>query len=108
MRAMKFFRLCLILVLLFSGTTMFAREPMGKSASPVRKPMVDKVKQQKEAKRAALVATIDAQQKIIDRYERQRDSTEKPDPKLVVTEDEYELAKTKRDTAQVELAYLNR
>jgi hypothetical protein len=86
---------------------MIARTPMGKSASPTKKP-VDKAKQQREAKKAALLSTITAQEKIIDRYQQQQDSDKKPDPKQLISEEEYEAAKTKRDVAQAELNELNR
>jgi len=106
MRAMSFPRLLLILVLLFSATSTFAREPLGKSA-PSRKP-VDKVQQQKDNRRTALVAVIKAQQKIIDRYEQQSSSTKKPAPKQLVSEEEYEQAKAKKAEAEAELDELRR
>lgn len=104
---MRFPRLLLVLVVLCTATGAFAREPLGKKPPASKRP-VDKAQLEMQAKRTALLATIKTQQKIIERYEVQNKSAQKPDPKRHVSAEEYEQARAKKAAAEAELDKLSR
>lgn len=91
-----------LLLLLLSSVFAPAAVPVKKTApaSPTHAP-AQKTPQERDERRAELLGIIEAEQKVIDRYDRQS-GFKKKDDFFWVTEAQYKAAKARRDAAQKE------